>query len=140
MTPNNLNTQDVLREGKVIAVVGLSTQEYKDSHRVPAYMQRAGYRIIPINPRADHILGEQAYVSIRELPDDLAAEVEIVNIFRPSAEVAGIVQQALDRLPNLIAIWAQKGIFDDEAAERARAAGVTMIQDRCMLIEHMLSS
>ncbi|NIN69593.1 MAG: CoA-binding protein, partial [Anaerolineae bacterium] len=72
-------------------------------------MQRVGFRVIPIHPEADSILGEQAYPSLSALPGSLAAEVDVVNVFRPPAELPGIVDQALEHLPNLKAIWAQKG-------------------------------
>ncbi len=139
MADHPLSVQEILRQSKVIAVVGLSRHAYKDSHRVPAYMQRVGFRVIPIHPEADSILGEQAYPSLSALPGSLAAEVDVVNVFRPPAELPGIVDQALEHLPNLKAIWAQKGIAHHGAAETARASGVSMIQDRCMLVEHLTS-
>lgn len=128
---------ELLRTARTIAVVGLSRHAWKDSHRVAAYLQRQGYRIVPIHPQAESLLGERVYPSLLDLPPDLAAEVDIVDVFRPSEEVPAIVDQALAALPNLKALWLQLGIRHEAAAARARQAGVTVVQDRCLLVEHM---
>lgn len=124
--------QDLLAVADTVAVVGLSRNPKRDSHIVANHLQRNGYRIVPVHPKADSILGQTAYASIADIPADLAAEVDIVDIFRPSDEVPGIVEAALEHLPNLRGIWTQKAIRHDEAAETARAAGVTVVQDRCI--------
>lgn len=129
----------VLEHCKTIAVVGLSSNVYKDSHIVAYHLHRNGYKVIPINPTAATILEQPAFPALRALPADVAARVQLVLIFRPSEEVPQIVDDALAQLPNLLAIWTQKGIVHDAAASRARAAGRIMIQDRCIRTQHLFS-
>lgn len=124
--------QELLAAADTIAVVGLSRNPKRDSHIVANHLKRNGYRIVPIHPKADAILGEPAYASITDVPDDLAAEIDIVDVFRPSDEVPGIVEEALDHLPNLCGIWTQKDIRSEAGAEAAAEAGVTFVQDRCI--------
>ena len=129
-----VESDDPLREildYETIAVVGCSTTAGKAAHEIPAYMQRHGYRIVPINPFADEILDETAYDSVTDVPD----EIDIVDVFRPSEEVAGIVDEVLER-DDAKVIWTQLGIKDDEAAQRAEAAGIDVVQDRCLKVEH----
>jgi len=114
-----------------IAVVGCSSTPGKDAHDVPAYLDRQGYDVVPVNPYADEILDATAYHSLSAVPD----EVDIVDVFRPSAEVAGIVDEALDREDGAT-IWLQLGIHDDAAVERAEAAGRQVVQDMCMKPTH----
>ena len=122
--------RDILRQ-EVVAVVGCSTTRGKDAHEIPRYLQAQGYEIIPINPFADEILGERAYDSVQ----DVDASIDIVDIFRPSEEVAGIVDEVLAR-EDVDTIWMQRGIRDDEAADRGEHAGLRVVQDRCMKVEH----
>lgn len=129
--------QKLLRDSKTIAVVGLSSNPQKDSYIVAHHLVRQGYTIIPINPNADTILGQRVYRSLADLPDRLAAQVDIVNVFRPASELGAIVDQAIAHLPNLKGVWAQKGIVDEQADFRARLAGLTMIQDRCIRTQHL---
>ena len=129
-----VETDEGLREildHRTIAVVGCSSTAGKAAHDVPAYMQRQGYRIVPINPFADEILGEQAYDSLAEVE----AEIDIVDVFRPSEEVAGIVDEVLDR-DDVDVVWTQLGIRDDDATARAEAAGRQVVRDRCLKVEH----
>lgn len=114
-----------------IAVVGASTSYEKAAHIVPAYLQRHGYELRPVNPTADEIFGERAYDSLADVPEP----IDIVQVFRPSEEVPEIVAQALAR-DDVKAIWMQPGIRNDEAARDAEAAGVEVVQDRCMKVEH----
>ena len=114
-----------------VAVVGCSSTPGKDAHEVPKYLHEHGYDVIPVNPSADEIFGRQAYDSLA----DVEEEIDVVDVFRPSEEVAGIVDAALDR-EDVCVIWTQLGIRDDEAAERAEDAGKRVVQDRCMRIEH----
>ena len=126
--------RDVLHLDSV-AVVGCSTTAGKAAHEIPAYLQRHGYEIHPVNPYADTVLDRPAVDSL----GDVEADIDLVNVFRPSEEVAGIVEQTLDRHDergDIEAIWLQLGITDDEALADAEAAGLTTIQDRCMKIEH----
>lgn len=118
-----------------VAVVGCSTTPGKAAHDVPAYLQRHDYRVIPVNPYADEVLGEPAYDSLV----DVAEEVDLVDVFRPSEEVPGVVDDVVARHEargDAGAIWLQLGISDDEAAARAEEAGLKIVQDRCMKVEH----
>ena len=114
-----------------VAVVGCSATPGKDAHEIPKYLQQQGYEILPVNPFADEILGETADDSLADVPDD----IDIVDVFRPSEEVAGIVDEAIER-GGVTVIWTQLGIRDDEAAARAEDAGIRVVQDRCMKVEH----
>ncbi|MXR51664.1 CoA-binding protein [Halovenus sp. WSH3] len=114
-----------------VAVVGCSSTPGKDAHDIPSYLDRHGYDIVPVNPYADEIFGKKAYDSLEEVP----GEIDIVEVFRPSEEVSGIVDSALDR-EDAGVIWLQLGIHDDEAVERAEQAGKRVVQDRCMKPEH----
>jgi uncharacterized protein len=120
----------ILREIHTIAVVGCSKDPAKDAHRVPKYLQMHGYRIIPVNPTATEILGEKAYPSLEAVP----IPYDAVDIFRPSADVPPVVDQAI-RGPAKV-VWMQLGIRNEEAAKKARAAGKTVIQDRCLMRDH----
>ncbi|MEA1932063.1 CoA-binding protein [Halohasta litorea] len=118
-----------------IAVVGCSSSPGKAAHEIPAYLQRQGYEIIPVNPFADEILGKQAVDSLAEID----GEIDLVDVFRPSEEVAGIVDDAIERREtegDVEAIWLQLGIHDDEAVTEAEAAGLSVVEDRCMKVEH----
>jgi predicted CoA-binding protein len=114
-----------------VAVVGCSSTPGKDAHEIPKYLLDHGYEVIPVNPIADEIFGRTAYDSLSEVEE----AVEIVDVFRPSEEVAGIVEEALDR-DDVRVVWTQLGIADDEAAERATDAGKRVVQDRCIRVEH----
>ena len=129
-----VDSDDTLREildYDTIAVVGCSTTSGKAAHDVPAYLQSQGYRIVPVNPFADEILGERASDSL----SDVEATIDIVDVFRPSEEVAGIVDETLDR-EDVRVLWTQLGIRDDDAAKRAEDAGLQVVQDRCLKVEH----
>ncbi|MDZ7850543.1 MAG: CoA-binding protein [Halodesulfurarchaeum sp.] len=129
-----VETDDELREIlelDTVAVVGCSTTPGKDAHEVPAYLIEQGYAVIPVNPFAEEIFGQAAFDSLSDIP----VEVDVVDVFRPSEEVSGIVEEAIDR-EDVDVIWTQLGIRDDEAAARAEAQGKRVVQDRCMKIEH----
>jgi hypothetical protein len=118
-----------------VAVVGCSSTPGKDAHEIPAYLQRHGYEVIPVNPYADEILGRPAADGL----GDVEGTVDLVDVFRPSDEVSGIVDEAIARREargDVRAVWTQLGIRDDEAAARAEAAGLRVVQDRCMKVEH----
>lgn len=121
---------DLLKTSRTIAVVGLSSKPWRPSYGVAEYMQRCGYRIIPVNPREQEVLGEKAYSSLEEIPE----RVDIVNVFRRSEFVPEIVEAAIQ--VGARAVWLQEGIVHEQAAERARQAGLIVIQDRCLLKEH----
>ena len=116
---------------RTVAVVGCSSTPGKDAHEIPKYLAEHGYEVIPVNPNADEVLGRVAYDSL----DDVEEEIDVVDVFRPSDEVAGIVDAALER-DDVRVIWTQLGIVDDEAAARAEAAGLEVVQDRCMKVDH----
>ena len=127
--------KSILEKYKTIAVVGLSKNHAKDSHRVAKYLKTKGYRIIPINPFADVILGEKCYKSLLDVPET----IEIVDIFRPAKDVPPIIDQAIElkkKLGNPRIIWMQLGIVNEEAAKRARDASLTVVMDKCMMVEH----
>ena len=123
------------RTMKVIAVVGLSPNETRPSWGVARYLQANGFRIIPVNPghAGGRILGETVYASLADIPS--SAGVQMVDIFRRPEAVGPIVDEALRHLPDLQSIWLQLGVRNDRAAEKARARGITVIQDRCPKIE-----
>lgn len=123
------------RTTKVIAVVGLSPNEYRPSWGVARYLQANGFRIVPVNPghAGSRILGEQVYASLADIPR--SEGVQMVDIFRRADAVSPIVDEAIRHLPDLQSIWLQLGIRNDAAAARARAKGITVIQDRCPKIE-----
>ena len=121
----------ILAESKTIAVVGLSSRAFRPSHGVSEYMQSAGYRIIPVNPRETEVLGEKAYASLDETP----GTVDIVNIFRRSEFVPDIVEAAIRKGARVI--WMQEGVIHEQAARRAKQAGLDVVMDRCILKEHV---
>ncbi len=120
----------LLEKYKTLTVVGLSSKAMRPSHGVASYMQTHGYRIIPVNPNETSVLGEKAYPSIDEVPEP----VELVVIFRRPEYVPDIVEAALRRGAKVI--WMQEGVIHEDAARRAREAGLEVIQDRCILKEH----
>jgi uncharacterized protein len=122
--------QDLLKRAKTIVVVGLSDNPLRASHGVSAYMQLQGYRIVPVNPNIDEALGQKAYRSLLDVP----GPIDIVNIFRRSEFVPAIVDQAMAKKAS--AIWMQEGVIHEQAAEKARQAGLLVIMDRCILKEH----
>src|ERR1700680_4100688 len=121
---------DLLRSSQVIAVVGLSSKRYRPSYGVAEYMQREGYRIIPVNPNEKEVLGQKAYARLEDIPE----RVDIVDIFRRSEFVASVVKSAIQI--GACAVWMREGVPDEIAAATARAAGLTVVMDRCILKEH----
>ena len=124
------NIADVLRSSKTIAVVGISSNRMRPSYGVSEYMQSAGYKIIPVNPNEAEILGERCYASV----DDIPGPIDIVNIFRRPEFVPEVVEAAIRK--GARAVWMQEGVIHNDAAERARQAGLTVVMDRCLLKEH----
>jgi uncharacterized protein len=121
---------DILRNAKTIAVVGLSSKKNRPSFGVSQYMQNAGYRIIPVNPTETEVLGEKAYPDLDSIPEP----VDIVNIFRRSESVPPIVDGAI-RI-GAKAVWMQQGVVHQEAAKKAREAGLAVVMDSCVLQVH----
>jgi len=117
-------------EPRTIAVIGLSHIAEKPGHYVPAYMQRHGYRILPVNPAVDSVLGEKSYPTLRDLP----VKPDVVNVFRLPQYIPAIVDEMLQL--GLKDIWVQLGIVNLEAAGRAEANGIRVVMDRCIMVEH----
>ncbi len=122
---------DILKRYRTVAVVGLSPKVHRDSFEVAQYMQAHGWRIIPINPNASEILGETAYPSLQEAARH--HPIELVNVFRNSAEVPPVVDDAI--AVGAQAIWMQLGIAHEAAAQKARTAGLAVVQNRCLKVE-----
>ena len=120
----------ILGEARTIVVVGLSARRFRPSHGVAEYLQRAGYRIIPVNPKIAEVLGERSYASLDEVPEP----VDIVDIFRRPEHVPAIVEAAIRK--GAKTIWMQEGVVHEDAARRAESAGLAVIMDRCILKEH----
>ncbi len=126
-----MTIKEILETYKTIVVVGLSSHSWRASLGVSRYMQANGYRIIPVNPNETRVLGEKAYPSLDDVPEPF----EIVDIFRRPEYVPGIVEAAIRKGAKVI--WMQEEVVHEEAAERARHAGLEVIMDRCILKEHM---
>jgi predicted CoA-binding protein len=122
--------EKILTSARTIAVVGLSPDPRRPSHGVARYLQRAGYRIIPVNPNVDEVLGERAYASLRQIPQT----VDVVDVFRRSEFVGPIVDDAIAIKAS--AVWLQDGVVDEDAATRARASGLDVVMDDCMMRRH----
>lgn len=119
----------MLEDFAVIAVVGLSTNPGKAAHAVPAAMQAAGFRVIPVHPTASQILGERAYARLTDVPEP----VQLVNVFRPSAEASAITRQAVEI--GAQAVWLQLGLRSPEARQIAEDAGLRYVEDRCIAVD-----
>ena len=124
------NIEQILRTSKTIAVVGLSSKRMRPSYGVSEYMQRVGYRIIPVNPAETEVLGERAYRTLEEIPEP----VDIVDVFRRSEFVGEIVDSAIRIKAKCI--WMQEGVEHHDGAAKAREAGIDVVMDRCILKEH----
>jgi len=135
LNPSAEEVAKLLRAARTIAVVGLSPDRTRPSHGVAKALQRFGYRIIPVNPFAESILGEPAVASLDQLPDVLGPDerIDIVDVFRRREHVAGIVNECIGlKLP---ALWLQVGVIDEPAAARALRAGIFTVMDRCLFKE-----
>ena len=132
-----MNEPDVIAQmlaANTIAVVGLSDDPAKPSHYVSATMQSAGKRILPVNLSVQHVLGEQSYASLRDLPE----KPDLVNVFRLPRAVPAIVDEMIEL--GLTALWVQLGIRNAEAAAKAEAHGIRVVMDRCIMVEHRRAS
>jgi predicted CoA-binding protein len=131
--------KEILTTYRTVAVVGLSREPDKASYRVSAYLKAHGFRIIPVNPSADEVLGEKSYKSLLDIPPEIQKTIEVVDIFRPSKDVPVIVEQAI-KLKAMhgkpYVVWMQLGIVNEQAAETAKKAGLTVVMNKCMMIEH----
>ena len=122
--------KNILEDSRTVAVVGLSPREERDSHRVAKYLQGQGYRIIPVNPNADEVLGERSYPDLVSIPEP----IDVVDVFRRSEAVPEIVEEAIK--VGAKTVWMQEGVIHEEAAARAREAGLQVVMDRCTMKEH----
>jgi predicted CoA-binding protein len=122
--------EEILNSSKTIAVVGLSPRRERPSFAVASYLKEQGFRIIPVNPTVSEILGERSYPDLSSIPE----RVDVVDIFRRSEEVLPIVEEAIKI--GAKAVWMQEGVVNEEAASRARDAGLLVVMDKCMLKEH----
>jgi predicted CoA-binding protein len=128
---NDLETiKRILEDCRTIAVVGLSSKSTRPSRGVAAYMQRAGYRVIPVNPNESEVLGQKSYASLADVPEG----IDLVDVFRRSEEAGAAVDQAI--AVGAKAVWLQEGVIDHDAAQRAVDAGLLVVMDRCWLKEH----
>ena len=130
MNPSDRAMRQILETGKTVAVVGLSDKPDRESHRVAKYLQDHGYRIIPVNPTVSEVLGEKSYASVTDIP----GQVDIVDVFRKPEAVLTVAQEAIDAGAGTL--WLQLGVVNQEAAEKAEAAGLQVVMDRCMKVEH----
>jgi predicted CoA-binding protein len=127
------NISEILKSSKTIAVVGLSGSPMRVSNGVSAYIQRAGYRVIPVNPNESEVLGERSYATLEDIPQS-CGPVDIVNIFRRPEFTPEIVESAIKI--GAKSVWMQEGVVNDAAAARAREAGLDVVMDKCILKEH----
>lgn len=132
MTVSADELRDVLRRARTIAVVGLSPKAIRPSHSVARYLQQAGYRIVPVNPGHDEILGEKSYPTLRDAARDHT--IDVVDVFRRSELAGAVVDEAIPLHPELI--WLQQGVVDVAAQARAAAAGIPFVMDRCLAVDH----
>jgi predicted CoA-binding protein len=132
VTPSADELGALLRRARTIAVVGLSPKAIRPSHSVARYLQQAGYRIVPVNPGHDEILGEKSYPTLRDAARDHA--IDVVNVFRRSELAGAVVDEAIPLHPQLI--WLQQGVVDAAAQARAAAAGIPFVMDRCLAVDH----
>ncbi|MDZ7809545.1 MAG: CoA-binding protein [Arhodomonas sp.] len=130
MNPGDDVIRELIESARTIAVVGLSPKPERPSHDVARYMQRHGYRIIPVNPGHGELLGERRHPSLREVPEP----VDLVDVFRRPEQVPAVVEDAIAL--GAAALWLQLGVVHEAAAQRAREAGMTVVMDRCLKIEH----
>jgi len=124
--------KELLQSIRTIAVVGIKDQPGEDAFRVPHYMQDAGYRILPVNPKLDSVLGETCVANLSQVDEP----VEIVNLFRASENIAAHVDEILALDPRPKAVWMQLGIHHGPSAQRLREAGIRVVQDRCIMVDH----
>lgn len=130
MNPSDRRIRQILETTKTVAMVGLSDKPDRDSYRVAKYLQDHGYRIIPVNPTVDEVLGEKSYASLADIPE----QVDVVDVFRRPDAVLPVVEEAIQAGARVV--WMQLGVVNQEAADKAEATGLQVVMDRCMKIEH----
>jgi uncharacterized protein len=133
---------EVIRTRKVIAVVGASKNPGKDANTIPAFLREHGYRVVPINPAADEIFGERVFPSLASMPEQLAKEVEVIEVFRPSEELPQVARQVVElskRYGRSYVFWAQAGLENDEAKEVLTTAGIPYVMNACMRVVYTIA-
>lgn len=130
VNPPDAAIREILATPRTVAVVGCSSNPARDSHRIAALLQQRGHRVIPVNPAETSILGERCYPSLRDVPE----RIEMVDVFRRSEFVAAVADESVAVGASIL--WLQLGVIDDQAAIRARDAGLTVVMDRCPAIEY----
>jgi predicted CoA-binding protein len=131
--------EEILSRYRNVAVVGLSRDPSKDSYVIAENLKKEGFKIIPVNPFAEELLGEKCYKSLLEMPEEIQKTIEIVDIFRPAREVLPIVHEAIqlkEKFGKPHVIWMQLGIINEEAAKIAKEAGLTVVMDKCIMQEY----
>lgn len=121
---------EILKSAKTVAVVGISHKEDRDSHKVAKYLKEHGYKIIPVNPKYKEVLGEPCYPDLKSVPD----KIDVVDIFRRVEEIPGVVDEAIQ--VGAGTVWMQLGLVHNESAEKAKQAGLKVVMNKCMKIEH----
>ena len=130
--------KEILTKYKTVVVVGLSRDPSKYSNEVASYLKSQGYSIVPVNPTTNEVLGEKSYKTLLDIPPEIQKTIEIVDIFRPPADIPPIVEQAVqlkEKHDKPYVIWMQLGIINEQAAGVARSAGLTVVMNRCMMLE-----
>jgi predicted CoA-binding protein len=128
--PSPEEIKEILKSAKVVALVGISDDNTKPSHKVGKFLKSKGYKVIPVNPKHDTIIGEKSYASLLDIPD----EIDVVDIFRKSEAVDEIVDEAIKK--GVKVVWMQEGVINEEAARKAKDAGLKVVMDRCMYKEY----
>jgi predicted CoA-binding protein len=132
MDSDDARIREILTRAETIAVVGLSDKPDRDSHQIAQYLQSVGYRVVPVNPLLPEVLGERSYPALSAIPSEF--RVEIADVFRRSEQVGPVADDAIARqIPTL---WMQLGVRNAEAAAKARAAGMTVFEDLCIMVQH----
>lgn len=131
-----MDIREILEKSKNVAVVGCSTNPTRDAHNIPAFLQKKGYSIIPVNPNYDEVLGETCYPDLQSIPKEM--KIDIIDIFRRSDATAGVVEDAIERFGTMNqkpVIWTQFNVSSEEAKELAEEAGFDYVENRCMKVE-----
>jgi uncharacterized protein len=121
---------DILKKYKTVAVVGMSRNPEKDSYRIPEYLMKNGFHVIPVNPSAEEILGLKSYKKLGDIPE----QVDIVDMFRPTEDIPNYVQDVIQKRPKVF--WEQLGVHNEDAEEKIAATGIKVVYDHCMMQEH----
>jgi uncharacterized protein len=129
-SPDEAVASEILRSARTVAVVGISEKPDRDSHRVAKYLKEHGYQIVPVNPKCQEVLGEPCYSDLKSVP----VHIDVVDIFRAADAIPGIVDDAI--AVGASSVWMQLGLSHDEAAAKARKAGLAVVMNRCIKIEH----